>query len=151
MTNRILHIVTMLLLILAVVYPKSAFSFCFERAGQTDGVPPQLIEAIACQERAFNSKAKNLNRNGSFDLGVMQINSWWFDALGAKRWQALSGPCFNVLVGTWILRDCIDSFGYTWDCLACDCSGKPLTALREPVKMDVVRYIERLKVYFDSF
>ncbi|MGA9535825.1 MAG: lytic transglycosylase domain-containing protein [Desulfobacterales bacterium] len=131
--------------------PKDTVAFCFERAGQVYSIPPQLIEAIACQESAFNSKAIHRNRNGSFDYGVMQINSWWFDALGAKRWQALSDPCFNVMVGTWILRDCIDRYGYTWDCLACYRSGKPLAALSEPVKEDVMRYIERLKVYYESF
>ena len=72
--------VTMVLLIFAAMCPKNAFPFCFDRAGQTYGVPPQLIEAIACYR-----------------------------------------------------------------------SGKPLTALSKPVEMDVMRYIERLKVYFDSF
>jgi soluble lytic murein transglycosylase-like protein len=124
----------MIMLILAVMCPKNALSFCFELAGQTYGIPHQLIQAIACQESDFNSKEIRRNRNGSFDFGVMQINSWWFDTLRAKRWPALSDSCFNVMAGTWILRDCIDSFGYTWDCLACYRSGRPLSALSDPVK-----------------
>ena len=151
MTIRGLHIVTMILLLLAMVCPKNARSFCFKQAGQTYGISPQLIEAIAYQESAFDPVAINHNRNGSFDYGVMQINSWWFETLGKKRWQALSDPCFNVMVGTWILRDCIDRYGYTWDCLSCYRSGKSLTALSEPVRKDVIRYINRIEFYFERF
>jgi soluble lytic murein transglycosylase-like protein len=141
----------MIFFILGSVLPQNAFPFCFERAGQTYGISPQLIKAIAYQESAFNSNAIHHNRNGSFDYGVMQINSWWFETLGKKRWQALSDPCFNVMVGTWILRDCIDRYGYTWDCLACYRSGKPLTALSESVRKDVIRYINRIEFYFEGF
>ena len=149
MTIRGLHTDTMILLVL--VCPQKAFPFCFERAGQTYRISPQLIKAIAYQESAFDSNAIHHNRNGSFDYGVMQINSWWFDTLGKKRWQALSDPCFNVMVGTWILRDCIGRYGYTWDCLACYRSGKPLTALSESVRKDVIRYINRIEFYFEGF
>jgi soluble lytic murein transglycosylase-like protein len=141
----------MIFFILGSVLPQNAFTFCLERAGQTYGISPQLIKAIAYQESAFNSNAIHHNRNGSFDYGVMQINSWWFETLGKKRWQALSDPCFNVMVGTWILRDCIDRYGYTWDCLACYRSGKPLTALSESVRKDVIRYINRIEFYFEGF
>ena len=151
MTIKSFHIVTMILLLLAMVCPKNARSFCFKHAGRTYGISPQLIEAIAYQESAFDNQAIHHNRNGSFDYGVMQINSWWYDTLGSERWQALSDPCFNVMVGTWILRDCIDRYGYTWDCLSCYRSGKPLNLLSEPVKRDVMRYIDRVKGYFESF
>lgn len=80
----------------------------------------------------------------------MQINSWWFDTLGTERWQALADPCFNVRVGAWILRDCIDRHGYTWDGLACYRSGKPLDALAPSVQKDVIGYIQRLKSYFNG-
>ena len=149
MTIRIFHIFTMILMV--SLCPKNAFTFCFELAGQTYGISPQLIKAIACQESAFDSNAIHRNSNGSFDYGVMQINSWWFSTLGKKRWQALSDPCFNVMVGTCILRDCIDRYGYTWDCLSCYRSGKPLSELRESVKKDVLHYIDRIKLYFERF
>ena len=149
MTIRGLHIVTMILLVLAC--HKNAFSFCFERAGRIYGISPQLIKAIAYQESAFDSNAIHRNSNGSFDYGVMQINSWWYDTLGSERWQALSDPCFNVMVGTWILRDCIDRYGYTWDCLSCYRSGKSLSELSEPVKKDVLHYIDSIRSYFERF
>jgi len=151
MRIRDFHIVTLILLILAMVCPKNARAFCFKQAGQTYGNSPQLIEAIAYQESAFDSAVINHNRNGSFDYGVMQINSWWYEILGSERWQSLSDPCFNVMVGTWILRDCIDRYGYTWDCLSCYRSGKPLSELSEPVRKDVIRYINRIEFHFERF
>jgi len=134
---------------LLVIGPNATFAFCFEQAGRTYDIPPELIEAIAYRESAFDSQAINHNDNGSFDYGVMQINSWWFDNIGRERWQALSDPCFNVMVGSWILRDCIDHYGYTWDCLSCYRSGKPLSALSKSVREDVIAYIERIQTYFD--
>ena len=151
MTIKSFHIVIMIFFILPSLFPQNAISFCFKQAGQTYGISPQLIEAIAYQESAFDPVVINHNRNGSFDYGVMQINSWWYERLGSERWQSLSDPCFNVMVGTWILRDCIDRYGYTRDCLSCYRSGKPLNLLSEPVKRDVMRYIERVKDYFESF
>lgn len=138
-----------LLMILAGNWPQSVAAFCFERAGRTYAIPSRLIEAIAYQESAFDSQAIHRNRNGSFDYGVMQINSWWFDTLGAERWQALADSCFNVRVGAWILRNCFKRHGYTWDGLACYRSGKPLDALAPSVQRDVLEYIQRVKTYFD--
>jgi soluble lytic murein transglycosylase-like protein len=149
MTIKSLHIVTVILLVLAC--HKNAFPFCFERAGKIYGISPKLIKAIAWQESAFDPAAIHHNHNGSFDYGVMQINSWWYETLGSERWQALSEPCFNVMVGTWILQDCIDRHGYTWDCLSCYRTGKRLTALSEPVRKDVIRYINRIEYYFEKF
>ncbi|ATI79828.1 lytic transglycosylase domain-containing protein [Sphingobium yanoikuyae] len=50
------------------------------------------------------------NRDGSEDLGPMQINSWWLTpiarALHRDRWQVrnwlISDPCFNVQAARWI-------------------------------------------------
>ncbi len=149
MMNRDFYRVTMVWLIMAAVCPKPTFAFCFDRAGNLYGIPPQLIEAIAYQESAFDPVAIHHNANGSFDYGLMQINSWWFETLGLERWQALSDPCFNVMVGTWILADCIDRHGYTWDCLSCYRSGKPLNALQDTARADVINYIQLVKDYFE--
>jgi soluble lytic murein transglycosylase-like protein len=151
MTMKSKHVLSVmgLLMIFVGAWPQSTTAFCFERAARTYAIPSRLIEAIAYQESAFDPRAIHRNRNGSFDYGVMQINSWWFNTLGAERWQALADPCFNVRVGTWILRDCIDRHGYTWDGLACYRSGKPLDALALSVQRDVIGYIQRIKTYFD--
>jgi hypothetical protein len=51
-----------------------------------------------------------LNSNGSYDLGPMQVNSWWIpklaNMLGRQDGQVASwlrsNPCFNVEVSRWI-------------------------------------------------
>ena len=48
----------------------------------------------------------NLNKNDTYDIGPMQINSTWLPVLskyGLTRAQVQSDPCINVMVGTWIL------------------------------------------------
>lgn len=88
---------------------------CFKQAAQRYAVPVQLLEAIALQESGGNVHAINRNSNGSFDMGLMQINSAWLPTL--KRHgivaQHLWDPCVNVLVGAWILSDNFSRLGYT--------------------------------------
>jgi soluble lytic murein transglycosylase-like protein len=95
------------------------WAFCFEEAGQKFGVSPQLLWAIAKTESHFNPAAINYNRNGSFDYGLMQVNSSWYGALGHERWMRLGDACYNVQVGAWILSQCVRLYGYTWAAVGC--------------------------------
>ncbi|MCL2761524.1 MAG: lytic transglycosylase domain-containing protein, partial [Desulfuromonadales bacterium] len=70
-------------------------------------------------------KAIGRNKNGTYDYGVMQINSSWAKTLGRERWNALSDPCTNIKTGAWILRQCVDKFGYTWKAVGCYNSSTP--------------------------
>ncbi len=97
----------------------SAFSFCFDEAGARYGINPDLLRAIAEVESRCNPRAFNQNGDGSYDFGVMQINSRWYTVLGHETWIGLSDPCFNVHVGAWILKGCIDRFGCTWEAVGC--------------------------------
>lgn len=103
----------------------SARGFCFEEAGSRYGIAPQLLWGIAKHESNLNPQAVNWNGNGTYDYGVMQINSLWAASLGAKRWQSLSDPCANVMTGAWILRQCIDQYGYGWKAVGCYNSRTP--------------------------
>lgn len=94
-------------------------AFCFEEAGEKYGVSPQLLWAIAKTESNFNPTAASYNRNGSFDYGLMQINSSWYRELGRERWMRLGDACYNVSVGAWILDQCIRRYGYTWAAVGC--------------------------------
>lgn len=96
-----------------------ADAFCFEEAGTEYNISPQLLWAIAKNESNFNPEAINRNKNGSFDYGVMQINSCWYKKLGHERWQRLCDPCYNVRIGAWILSQCIKKHGYTWEAVGC--------------------------------
>lgn len=104
---------------LVLLAAQCASAFCFEEAGERYGVSPQLLWAIAKTESNFNASAVNYNDNGSFDYGVMQINSSWYRELGVDKWMHLGDACYNVNVGAWILSKCVQRYGYTWVAVGC--------------------------------
>jgi soluble lytic murein transglycosylase-like protein len=90
---------------------------CFDTAGLRHGVAPNLLVAIAQQESAMNPKAVNRNRDGSVDVGLMQINSLWLPALARHgiSAEALWDPCTNIDVGAWILSSNFRRYGINWN------------------------------------
>jgi soluble lytic murein transglycosylase-like protein len=99
--------------------PVSAQAFCFEEAGAQYSISSQLLQSIAHVESGLNPKAVNINKNGSADFGLMQINAAWLNVLHLNREELLSDPCYNVMTGARILRACIDRYGYTWEAVGC--------------------------------
>jgi len=79
----------------------TASAFCYEEAGTMYGISPLLLWTISKGESNFNPAAVNHNTNGSFDFGLMQINSSWAPSLRriGIPWEALADPCTNVKVG----------------------------------------------------
>jgi len=110
-----------LLIPLVIIFYSSAnaFCFCFEEAAHRYNISADILYAIAKVESDFNPCAVNWNKNGSYDYGVMQINSSWYIVLGADAWSQLGNPCYNVNVGAWILAACIKRHGYTWEAVGC--------------------------------
>ncbi|PLX82393.1 MAG: murein transglycosylase [Desulfuromonas sp.] len=108
-----------LLFLLTVLLPARGEAFCFEEAGEMYDVPPGLLWAIAKVESGFDPLAVCVNRNGSVDFGVMQINSCWEGQIDPQTWDNLEDPCTNVKVGARILAECIDRLGYTWEGIGC--------------------------------
>ncbi|WAC75791.1 lytic transglycosylase domain-containing protein [Roseateles sp. SL47] len=101
---------------LAMVAAGSAHA-CWEQAASKYGVSAQLLYAIAKTESSLQAKAINrANSNGSYDVGLMQINSSWLPTLGRYgiREKDLYEPCVSIEVGAWILAQNIRSHGYTW-------------------------------------
>ncbi len=113
-------------LILAFLLPATAWGFCFEEAGNEYGVSPLLLWGIARHESGLNPKAIGRNGNGTYDYGLMQINSRWAKVLGKDRWQKLGEPCANVRAGAWILAQCIRRHGYNWKAVGCYHSNTPV-------------------------
>lgn len=100
-----------------LLFSLSSHAHCFEQAGARYGIAPVLLEAISTVESGGNPQARNLNRDGSEDLGHMQINSRWLRILasyGIDR-QRLLDPCLNTHVGAWILAQNIRQHGYGWE------------------------------------
>jgi soluble lytic murein transglycosylase-like protein len=68
----------------------------------------------------MDAAAWHENGDGTYDVGLMQINSSWRERLGPERWETVAtDPCYNVIVGAWILADCLHRYGYTWEGLGC--------------------------------
>jgi hypothetical protein len=111
--------------ILLAATASSSFAFCFEEAGALYSINPQILRAIAKVESNFNPAAVNKNSNGSYDVGLMQINSTWAASIGKERWKLLGDACFNTKTGAWILAGCMNKYGYTWKAIGCYNSQTP--------------------------
>ena len=117
------YAITAVIIIVLVFMPLKVHAFCFEEAGEKYSINPLLLWSIAKVESNFYTHAINRNTNGTFDYGVMQINSSWYKTIGHDRWMELSDPCTNVMTGAWILKQCMDRYGCTWDAVGCYNSG----------------------------
>lgn len=111
--------ISIVIALAALLLPSPALPFCFEEAGRAYGISPQLLLGIARVESSLNPAAVNRNTNGSTDLGLMQINSFWLKPLGTTARELVTDPCFNVMAGARVLRDCLDRHGQTWEAVGC--------------------------------
>ncbi len=105
--------------LLLVLLANVGHAHCFDQAGVKYGVSPVLLSAISGVESAGNPLVRNLNRDGSEDIGHMQINSRWLTVLashGIDR-EKLFNPCLNTYVAAWILAQNIRALGYGWEAI----------------------------------
>lgn len=135
------------LLCLSQVSLKQAAAFCFEEAGNRYGISPHLLYAISKGESSFNPQAINRNTNGTYDYGLMQINSSWEPTLRKLGipWDNLAEPCTNVMVGAWVLSQCIRDYGYTWSAVGCYNSRTP--SKRDRYAARVARIVRHEQVH----
>lgn len=91
---------------------------CLFLAAQSYSVPPAVLVGIMEVEGGQVGQAVR-NKNGSYDLGPMQINTIWIPELAehwgvsepvAKQWVR-DDACTNMNVAAWILRQHIDETG----------------------------------------
>lgn len=93
---------------------------CWEQAAERYGVSSQLLYAIARVESGLDPRAVNrthLQRTGSYDIGLLQINSSHLPALrrhGIEE-QDLYEPCTNIQVGAWLLAQKFAQHGVSWE------------------------------------
>jgi soluble lytic murein transglycosylase-like protein len=94
-----------------------AHADCLDEAATYWKVPTTLARAIAMQESTMRPWIVTKNKNGSHDIGLMQINSWWLPKLARYGIQErdLLDACTNAYVGNWILAQNIEKLGLTWD------------------------------------
>ena len=98
---------------------------CWKSAAQCHGVDVWLLYSIAWVESRMNPKEIGKNKNGSLDLGMMQINTIWLPELGKygiKRDNLMDG-CTSIYIGAWIMAKNFKNYGYTWRAIGAYNSG----------------------------
>lgn len=95
-------------------------AMCFEEAGARYGIEPDLLKAIGWVESRWRQVTAG-NTDGSRDICLMQVNSWWLPKLephGIGEAELMGDACLCVNVGAWILAQEVASVGYTWKAAA---------------------------------
>lgn len=111
---------------LAQVWVASVSASCWVEAGDRHSIEPELLYAIAQVESGLNPGAVNHNKNGSRDVGLMQINSMHLSRLQARgitEQRLLDEPCLAIEVGASILADFIERYGYNWTAVGAYSAG----------------------------
>jgi soluble lytic murein transglycosylase-like protein len=127
-----------------------AETYAFEYVGKKYDIAPELLRAISKVESEQNNTAVNHNANGSTDVCHMQINSSWEKKIGYS-WNMLDNPAYCTLVGAWILKGCIDQYGYNWGAVACYHTGYSINdAPTERKRENGLIYIQKVQEALDS-
>jgi soluble lytic murein transglycosylase-like protein len=115
--NSLLCLIAAVLIPLATSAGGLPFDNCFTAAAQRYSVDKRVLVAIAQTESRMNPNIIGpTNANGSYDIGVMQINSGWLSSLAKHGISQgdLREACTNIHVGAWILASNIKTHGPTW-------------------------------------
>ena len=107
---------------------------CFGSAAERHNIPAELLISIAEVESGLKPLALNragtailprsmeeaehtvnllAQQSATFDIGIMQVNRWWFKKYGEPYKKGLD-PCFNIDFGARILAMAIRDHGFTW-------------------------------------
>lgn len=113
---------------------------CFAAAGERHGVSPVLLAAIAHKESSMRAHAWNRNRDGSLDIGLMQINSRWLPTLRRHGItpEQLWEPCVSIHVGAWVLAGNFRQLGFNWEAVGA------YNARRQDLRMNYARSISQI-------
>lgn len=113
-----------------------AYEACINKSAKKYNIHPGVIKSIIAVESGGNRYAINiqgkpfvrnsydyayellkLNEGKSMDVGLMQINSFWFKKLSIPQYYGLD-ECFNIDFGTWILANEVARHGYNAKAIA---------------------------------
>lgn len=111
---------------------------CVERASSGRNWLRQTLMALRKQEGGWIG-AEVRNENGTYDLGPMQVNSWWVPRIArsiarnesqVRAWLR-DDACFNVDVARWIFLSALRDTGDFW---------KAVGTYHSPTRWRQVRY-----------
>jgi len=122
-----------------------AFAYCWEEASTRYNVPVPLLKAITEVESNFNPKAREILKD-SESIGLMQINSFWYDKLHAYdiNRNDLFNPCVNVNIGAWIISQEIKRYGLTWQAIGAYNAGAYTDKNREKKLKLYLKYSKKV-------
>ncbi|MGY4730789.1 lytic transglycosylase domain-containing protein [Burkholderia pyrrocinia] len=104
------------LILSTLIFSTNARADCIDATAHELHIDGDLLRAIAWRESHFSPDAQHLNRNGSIDIGLMQVNSIHLSELrqiGVSR-SMLSNSCTNVRAAGWLLAQIFRNYGSTW-------------------------------------
>lgn len=114
---------------------------CWLAAAQQFNLPVGLLQAIGSVESSYDPTAIEYPKNGTYSIGIMQINSSWFPRLAEygisieEAWE----PCTNIKVGAWILSQEVARYGYSWEAIGAYNAG-PYNEQTRNRKLDRYRW-----------
>lgn len=139
------------LLVILLMGASEARAYCWAEAARRYDVEPELLQAIAAVESGYRAEAMNYaNRNGSRDIGLMQINSIHLPRLlkdGITEQRLLDEPCLSIEVGASILAGFIKQFGYNWTAVGAYNAGAGPGPQREALRL---RYAEKIWLRYEA-
>lgn len=108
------HFRTLIIIALLFSYHGQSGATCWKLAENIYGIDAELLHAIALAESGMNNSVINKNKNGTYDIGLMQINSSHLPRLkyiGVTEELLLNEPCISLLVGASILNEMKSRYG----------------------------------------
>lgn len=93
---------------------------CIVPAANFHGLNPWLLRAVLRVESSLKPHAIGRNKNGTFDIGIGQINSMHLPELRKFGIEPghLADACVGTYVSGWFLKKAIFERGYTWEGVA---------------------------------
>ncbi|MGH8784385.1 MAG: lytic transglycosylase domain-containing protein [Cupriavidus necator] len=102
----------------ALLSLSQAHATCWQAAAERYRIDPLLLYAIAQTESGLDTSARHRNRDGSRDIGLMQVNSRHLAQLapyGITEAMLQADACLSVMAGAWVLGGFVQQLGYGWE------------------------------------
>jgi hypothetical protein len=122
---------------------------CLLMSAHLYSVPPAVLTGIHQVEGGHIGQEVGPNKNGTYDLGPMQINTSWLPLLAsrwgvsqdtARRWVR-DDACTNAGVAAWIVRENLNETGDLGTAIAYYHSRTPY--YNEPYRAKVIGAMQR--------
>ncbi len=115
----------------------------FVKYGKRYGIAPELLWGVAKTESDLNPLAIHSNKDGTFDVGLMQINTVHLPLLRrlGREPNDLYDPEVSVALGAYVLSRCISRHGFNYRALNCY-NGR---ALNNPYSKKVLENIKKAR------